>query len=159
MFDSTALRFEDCTGSPLGTAMIRVTSIAALAALIFSVASQPAQAVSAQIGPGPINGSEIKGAGVLMRLAVPFGGRARERIPPRFALTTGPVTQEPTDAFVAGRLNYTASAELGLTLKGDPVLTVGKIDLSDTIKARAEQRARARSMSRSRSGGWRLLHR
>ena len=139
--------------------MIRVTSIAAMAALIFSVASQPAQAVSSQIGPGPINGSEIKGAGVLMRLAIPFGGRKREGIPPRFALTTGPVTQEPTDAFVAGRLSYTASAELGLSLKGDPVLTVGKVDLSDAIKLRKEQRSRERSTSRNRSGGWRLLHR
>ena len=139
--------------------MIRVASIAAMAALIFSVASQPAQAVSSQVGPGPINGSEIKGAGVLLRLAVPFGGKQREKTQPTFALTAGPVMQEPTDAFVPGRLSYSPSAELGVSLKGEPVLKVGKIDLSDAIKARAEQRARARSMSRSRSGGWRLLHR
>jgi hypothetical protein len=138
--------------------MIHKVCFVAMAALAF-LASEPAQAVSSQVGPGPINGSEIKGAGVLMRLAVPFGGRQREKIPARFTLTTGPVTQEPTDAFVAGRVNYSPSAELGLSLKGDPVLKVGQIDLSDAIKTRAEKRARARPMSRNRSGGWRLLHR
>jgi len=131
----------------------------AMAALIFSVATLPAQAVSSQVGPGPINGSEVKGAGVLLRLAVPFGGKKREKTQPTLALTAGPVTQEPTDAFVPGRVNYSPSAELGVSLKGEPVLKVGKVDLSDAIKARAEQRARGRSMSRSRSGGWRLLHR
>jgi len=136
-----------------------ISKTCAAAAIILLAASQPAGAVSSQIGPGPINGYEIKGAGVLMRLAVPFGGRKRERIPARFALSTGPMMQEPTDAFVAGRLSYASSAELGLSLKGDPVLTVGKIDLSDAIKLRAEQRNGKRNLTRNRSGGWRLLHR
>jgi hypothetical protein len=126
------------------------------AVMMFSAGDACAQATSMQLGPGQVAGSELKGAGVLMRLAVPFGGRKREKVQPTFGLTTGPMWQEPTDRFLPGRLYYVPSAEVGVSLKGDPVLTVGKVDLSDAIKPRPEK---PRSLHPNRSSNWRLLHR
>src|SRR5215471_2837884 len=122
----------------------------AVALLLAGIASAPAAAM--QLGPGQVAGSELKGAGVLMRLTVPFGGRQREKMQPRLGVTSGPIWQEPTDRFVPGRVYYLPTAEAGVSLQGDPVLTVGKTDLSDAVKTRAEKQ---RSLRSDRSGGWR----
>ena len=89
-------------------------------------------------------GSEIRGAAALIQLRIPFGGRLRERAQPRLTLTAGPVWQEYSDSAVPGRYYVVPSSEIGFSLRGDPVLKVGGIDLSQDIILRLMARERSR---------------
>lgn len=107
----------------------KIFSIAISFVLLASV-GDTAHAAGVQLGPAQAYSSEFKGAGALLRLRVPFGGRKRQPLQPTIGLTAGPMWQEDNGAFVPGRLYYVPSAEAGFSFKGDPVLRVGSIDLT-----------------------------
>ena len=118
----------------------------AVALILLASVSETAQGAGAQLGPAQAYNSELKGAGALLRLRVPFGGRKRERLQPTIGFTAGPMWQEDNGAFVPGRLYYVPSAEAGFFFSGDPVLKVGSIDLA---KPEIEQATDADHMVRS----------
>jgi len=118
----------------------------AIAFVLLAPVSETTQAAGVQLGPAQGYNSELKGAGALLRLRVPFGGRKREPLRPVMGLTAGPMWQEDNGAFVPGRLYYVPSVEAGFSFKGDPVLRVGSIDL---IKPDVEQMTDADHVTRS----------
>lgn len=124
---------------------MRTLLVAAIAALVISATIKSAQASRVYLGGAfAAYGSEIKGAAALVQFRIPFGGRDRERMQPRVTLAAGPIWQETTDAFVPGRVYVIPSSEMGFSLRGDPILRVGGIDLSDTIILRMMARERNR---------------
>jgi hypothetical protein len=125
--------------------MIRTLLVGAIAAIAFSITVENAHASRVYLGSSTAAyGSEIKGAAALLQLRVPFGGRQRERIQPRVTLSAGPMWQETPDTLVPGRYYFVSSAEMGFSLRGDPVLRVGGIDLSEKIIIRMIARERMR---------------
>lgn len=125
--------------------MMRTLLFAATAAIALSSTVESAHASRIYLGSAfAAYGSEIKGAAALVQLRVPFGGRDRERAQPRVTLAAGPIWQEQTDAFLPGRVYVIPSSEMGFSLRGDPVLRVGGIDLSDAIILRLMARDRSR---------------
>lgn len=124
--------------------MIRTLLIASTAAILFTGMIDSAHASRVYLGSSvAAYGSEIKGAAALLQFRMPFGGRDRERAQPRVTLAAGPIWQETTDSFYPGRVYVIPSSEMGFSLRGDPILRVGGIDLSDTIILRiARQRTR-----------------
>jgi hypothetical protein len=124
---------------------MRTLLFAAVAAIAISSTIESAHANRIYLGSGfAAYGSEIKGAAALIQIRVPFGGRDRERAQPRVTLAAGPIWQEYTDAFAPGRVYVVPSSEMGFSLRGDPVLRVGAIDLSDAIILRMMARERMR---------------
>jgi hypothetical protein len=59
-------------------------------------------------------------------------------------LAAGPMWQETPQTLVPGRYYFISSAEMGYSLRGDPVLRVGGIDLSEKIIIRMMARDRLR---------------
>ena len=113
---------------------MRKLVFAAIAAIAISGTIESAHASRVYLGSSfAAYGSEIKGAAALIQFRIPFGGRDRERAQPRVTLAAGPIWQEQTDAFLPGRVYVIPSSEMGFSLRGDPVLRVGGIDLSDAI--------------------------
>lgn len=124
---------------------MRKLLFSAIAIIAISVTAETAHASRIYLGSSvAANGSEIKGAAALLQLRIPFGGRARERAQPRVTLAVGPIWQEATEAFVPGRVYVIPSSEMGFSFRGDPVLRVGGIDLSDAIILRMIARERLR---------------
>jgi hypothetical protein len=124
---------------------MRTLLFAAVAALAISSTIESAHANRMYLGSGfAAYGSEIKGAAALIQLRVPFGGRDKERAQPRLTLAAGPIWQEQTDAFLPGRVYVIPSSEMGVSFRGDPVLRVGGIDLSDALMLRLMARDRVR---------------
>jgi hypothetical protein len=124
---------------------MRTLLFAAVAALAISSTIESAHANRIYLGSGfAAYGSEIKGAAALIQLRVPFGGRDKERAQPRLTLAAGPLWQEQTDAFLPGRVYVIPSSEMGVSFRGDPVLRVGGIDLSDALMLRLMARDRVR---------------
>ena len=124
---------------------MRTLLVAAIAATAFLGTIDSANASRVYLGSAiAAYGSEIKGAAALVQLRIPFGGRARERMQPRVTLSAGPVWQEATDTFLPGRYYVISSTELGFSFRGDLVMRVGGIDLSDEIIIRLRARDRAR---------------
>jgi hypothetical protein len=125
--------------------MMRAFLVAAIAALAFSATVESAHASRVYLGSTTAAyGSEIKGAAALVQLHVPFGGRQRERTQPRVTLSAGPMWQETPQTLVPGRYYFISSAEMGFSLRGDPVLRVGGIDLSEKIIIRMIAREKMR---------------
>jgi hypothetical protein len=125
--------------------MTRTLFVAAVAAIAFWATIDSAHASRVYLGSSTAAyGSEIKGAAALLQLRIPFGGRQRERTPPRVTLAAGPMWQETPQTLVPGRYYFISSAEMGFSLRGDPVLRVGGIDLSEKIIIRMIARERMR---------------
>jgi hypothetical protein len=124
---------------------MRKLLFAAIAIIAISGTVETAHASRVYLGSSvAAYGSEIKGAAALLQLRVPFGGRDRERAQPRVTLAAGPIWQETTDSFLPGRVYVIPSSEMGFSFRGDPVLRVGGIDLSDAIILRLMARERRR---------------
>ena len=124
---------------------MRMRLVAAVAAVALIGAVESAHASTIYLGSSvAAYGSEIKGAAALVQLRIPFGGRDRERAQPRVTLAVGPMWQETSDAFLPGRYYVVPSSEMGFSFRGDPVLKVGGIDLSDEIILRLMARERTR---------------
>lgn len=125
--------------------MIRTLLVAAIAAIAFSSTIETAHASRVYLGSSvAASGSEIKGSAALLQLRIPFGGRDRERGQPRVTLAAGPVWQETPDNLLPGRYYVIPSSEIGVSFRGDPVLRVGGIDLSEKIIIRMIARERRR---------------
>ena len=126
--------------------MSRKMFFIAIAFILLASVNERADAAGVQLGPAQGYDSELKGAGALLRLRVPFGGRKREPLSPIMGLTAGPMWQQDNGAFVPGRLYYVPSAEAGFSFNGDPVLRVGSINLT---KPDIEQATDADHVTRS----------
>jgi hypothetical protein len=70
------------------------------------------------------------GAGVMVQLRVPFGGRADVRDQASLALTAGPVWRDEGPAPVPlNRIYETSAIEIGYSFSGRPVAKLGGVDL------------------------------
>lgn len=76
------------------------------------------------------------GAGVMLNLRVPFGGKASTSNQAYVALTAGPVwhEREATPASPS-RFHHVPTIELGRSLSGQPIARLGGIDLASTRPA------------------------
>jgi len=85
-------------------------------------------------------GAVFAGPTAMFGLRIPFGGEARRSAQPTVSLGVGSSWRAaPGSLDPGGSYRFTSSAELGVSLRGDPVLRLGLLDLRpDHLRAAAE---------------------
>jgi hypothetical protein len=85
-------------------------------------------------------GAVFTGPAAMFGLRVPFGGEARRSVQPILSFSVGSSWRAVPGSLELGDYRFIRNAEVGTTLRGNPVLTLGSLNLRpDRLRASADE--------------------